>query len=843
MSMLAWFPVSRHQLTPLLLLLVPIDLILCQNRDPDFGNSNSRLIQHEPGAILHKEVRQKLATPAVPTQRPIPDDVGLAGENNFALLDPPDTEFHVWRAPFPSVGEAWPRPTRQYASRSRGRITAPEHLSLAAKEFQFVLTSPTESDCPIAVVELLKMAFQRYRRVIVDQRAVSVAAGAAADADGHIRQLSVRLTIQSSDEKWRTAPLMPSLDMDESYTLKISKTEAVLSAPEPWGVLRGLQTFSQLVWQTQDAALYINSTTIFDKPRFKHRGLLVDTSRHYLSMETLKTNLDAMEMNKLNVFHWHIVDDQSFPYQSVVFPKLSEKGAYDSNSIYSLSNIREIIEYARVRGIRVIPEFDTPAHTHSWSLGYPEIFTQCFNYANRWTGFYGPMNPALNATFDFLKKLYAEISSVFKDNYIHLGADEVGTSCWDNNPIVNRMRADFGFSRSDQLIDYYFRRLQNIITSLSAGKSNSNKRGFIVWQEAYDHGVMLKRGTIVQVWKGEASDVAMVAQAGYRVLYSTCWYLDRLEYGPQWTKMYLCDPIANYAGTYNGGPFQQQMPQQQPPPQQQQQQQPPPPSWMANVLGGEACMWNEYQDDNTVLQRIWPLASAVAERLWSSPEATRDLLAAGRRIEEQRCRMRARGIPVGVASGPGSCRPPPPAGNRSRNKLPKRNRKIPKLEKQSLTNRMVGVKQTAAPLSATGSGSSKIDSDYADSDHDLSFRRALVKRRGPQQQHRDKVPIAEYQHRNRIYAISKSQHHQHPVALFLALVLAALALFLVLSRAVFVLRITRYGGSTAGLESAGSTEGKAAWLLWPWLRPRRLLLCLAIAAACNVLVWLWTSMV
>uniref|UniRef100_A0A1I8FUB8 beta-N-acetylhexosaminidase n=1 Tax=Macrostomum lignano TaxID=282301 RepID=A0A1I8FUB8_9PLAT len=483
MSMLAWFPVSRHQLTPLLLLLVPIDLILCQNRDPDFGNSNSRLIQHEPGAILHKEVRQKLATPAVPTQRPIPDDVGLAGENNFALLDPPDTEFHVWRAPFPSVGEAWPRPTRQYASRSRGRITAPEHLSLAAKEFQFVLTSPTESDCPIAVVELLKMAFQRYRRVIVDQRAVSVAAGAAADADGHIRQLSVRLTIQSSDEKWRTAPLMPSLDMDESYTLKISKTEAVLSAPEPWGVLRGLQTFSQLVWQTQDAA-------------------------------------DAMEMNKLNVFHWHIVDDQSFPYQSVVFPKLSEK----------------IIEYARVRGIRVIPEFDTPAHTHSWSLGYPEIFTQCFNYANRWTGFYGPMNPALNATFDFLKKLYAEISSVFKDNYIHLGADEVGTSC-------------------------------------CAGKSNSNKRGFIVWQEAYDHGVMLKRGTIVQVWKGEASDVAMVAQAGYRVLYSTCWYLDRLEYGPQWTKMYLCDPIANYAGTYNGGPFQQQMPQQQPPPQQQQQQQ------------------------------------------------------------------------------------------------------------------------------------------------------------------------------------------------------------------------------------------------------------------------------
>lgn len=109
-----------------------------------------------------------------------------------------------------------------------------------------------------------------------------------------------------------------------------------------------------------------------------HRGLLLDTSRHFIPVDDILLILDGMSYNKLNVFHWHIVDDNSFPYESNVFPKLSLKGSYHPTMIYSASNIRKIIDYARIRGIRVIPEFDTPAHTTSWGQGHPELLTKCY---------------------------------------------------------------------------------------------------------------------------------------------------------------------------------------------------------------------------------------------------------------------------------------------------------------------------------------------------------------------------------------------------------------------------------------------------------------------------------
>lgn len=115
-----------------------------------------------------------------------------------------------------------------------------------------------------------------------------------------------------------------------------------------------------------------------DEPKLPHRGLLLDTSRHYLPLSDILLTLDAMSYNKLNVLHWHIVDDNSFPYQSTKYPDLSAKGAYHHSMIYTPNDVQKVVDYARLRGIRVMPEFDTPGHTRSWGLAYPDLLTECY---------------------------------------------------------------------------------------------------------------------------------------------------------------------------------------------------------------------------------------------------------------------------------------------------------------------------------------------------------------------------------------------------------------------------------------------------------------------------------
>src|SRR5947209_18151695 len=230
----------------------------------------------------------------------------------------------------------------------------------------------------------------------------------------------------------RAGDIVPSLNEDESYSLEVTDKQDRLGAPTVVGALRGLETFLQLLHGDRDG-YYLPGIKIQDQPRFPWRGLLVDVGRHYEPMEVLKRNLDAMAAVKLNVFHWHLTEDQGFRVESKKLPRLHSLGS--DGFFYTQDQVREIIAYARDRGIRVMPEFDIPGHSTSWLVGYPEIGSAPGPYKiERGAGIFEPaLDPTREQTYKFLDTFLGEMAGLFPDAYLHLrgganGRNELGAT-------------------------------------------------------------------------------------------------------------------------------------------------------------------------------------------------------------------------------------------------------------------------------------------------------------------------------------------------------------------------------------------------------------------------------
>lgn len=418
-----------------------------------------------------------------------------------------------------------------------------------------------------------------------------------------------------------------SVREDESYTLKVTPEKALLSAPNPLGVLHGLQTLLQLV-PTGGGPCAIPCVEIHDKPRFPWRGLMIDACRHWMPVEVIRRNLDAMEEAKLNVFHWHLSENQGFRVECKAYPKLHQMG---SNGLYyTQEQIKDIVAYARGRGIRVVPEFDLPGHSTAWLVGYPELASAPGPYqVEKKFGVFDPcLNPASEETYRFLDGFVKEMTALFPDDYFHIGGDEVNGKHWNENAQIQDFMYGKGLKTNDDLQGYFNGRLEKILSQ--------HHRKMVGWDEIFHPG--LPRNILVQSWRGPNS-LAQCAKQGYDGILSNGYYLDLAHPA---SSHYAMDPLPEAlqgGGQALGAPGQGTGSQPGPLPESGGLS----PQAASHILGGEACMWTELVTPENVDSRIWPATLAVAERLWS-PQSVKDVDDFYRRMEVESGRLEELGL-------------------------------------------------------------------------------------------------------------------------------------------------------------------------------------------------------
>jgi len=402
---------------------------------------------------------------------------------------------------------------------------------------------------------------------------------------GNMGKTSLQVRVAKKSDMYR--------GVDESYSLRINNEGIILEAPNSIGAIRGLETLQQLLARDGEG-FYIPYIQINDAPRYSWRGLMIDIARHFIPIDVLKRNIDAMATVKMNVLHLHLSDDEGFRVESKLFPKLHEKGS--NGQYFTQDQIKDIIAYARLRGIMVVPEFDMPGHTRSWFAAYPEFASAPGPYEPG-PRFSAPVNsnepiniPAIMSaptpTFDptkeevykFMDKLFGEMATLFPSSYIHIGADENNGVAWKNNPAIVNFMKQKEIKDVHELQAYFVKRMYSIV--------QKHKKTMIGWEELKSPD--LPKDVVVQKWIAEGGFMKShgkpldIATNGNPVIISTGFYTDHFM------PAYIHYQNPNLPATDH-----------------------------PNIWGGEAAQWTEIADAENIELRIWPRSGAIAERLWS----------------------------------------------------------------------------------------------------------------------------------------------------------------------------------------------------------------------------------
>ncbi len=392
------------------------------------------------------------------------------------------------------------------------------------------------------------------------------------------------------------------IDEVESYRLRVTSTGVELEAPTDVGAMRGLETLVQLV-QPFGAGYGLPAVTVEDAPRFRWRGLMIDCGRHFEPVSVIERTLDGMAAVKLNVFHWHLTEDQGFRMQSLVYPKLTGMGS--DGLFYTQDDARAVVAYARARGIRVVPEFEMPGHSAAWLMAYPELSSGTVPAGIRRE--FGvsdtALDPTREETYAFVAAFLKEMTSIFPDEYVHIGGDETPAPDWKTNPRILAFMKAHDLKGNEALQAYFNTRVLAILKGLG--------KRMVGWDEVLTPG--LPKDVVVQSWRGVAA-LNKGAKLGYQGVLSAPYYLDAMK--PAGVH-YLADPL----------PAGNDLTEEE----------------RKLILGGEVCMWAEHLNARTIDSRVWPRTAAVAERFWS-PESVKDVDDMYRRLERVSIELEGLGL-------------------------------------------------------------------------------------------------------------------------------------------------------------------------------------------------------
>ena len=452
--------------------------------------------------------------------------------------------------------------------------------------------------------------------------------GASAEARGAMSQARAILqesfgipahSVASTARADVTVRIRPGPDsLRESYHLRVTPRGVLLEARSGAGVFYGLQTLRQLAASPGNGpGRGIPAVDIWDRPRFRWRGLHLDVGRHFFAVEFVERYIDLMARYKYNTFHWHLTDDQGWRIEINGYPRLTSVGAWRKETIkeknfdpyigdsipyggyYTQEQIREVVRYAAERFITIVPEIEMPGHSKAAVAAYPDLACTPgpFEVGTVW-GVEDDIYCPTEHTFTFLEDVLTQVMALFPSKFIHIGGDEVPKVRWQQSRFAKQLMRREGLRNEEELQSWFVRRIERFL--------NARGRRLVGWDEILEGGIAPE--ATVMSWRGAAGGI-VAAQAGHDVVMTpgSHVYFDHLQ-GPPGTEPLGIGGYTPLDKVYSYEPVPAELT----------------PAQARHILGAQANMWTEYvATPQHVEYMVYPRAVALSEVLWS-PASARD---------------------------------------------------------------------------------------------------------------------------------------------------------------------------------------------------------------------------